>query len=439
MIGIKTTNKIVHNISLLKFLRQSQFVRNVSTVATGLFAAQILSLAFSPFLTRIYSPEAFGLLAAFVAVKTIVDPATTLGYSTAIVLPTNDQEATAVARLSVFCAFCLTPILFVFIWWFQAPLAELLNFKEHSRLLYLIPLSTFLAALLSVAEQMAIRESLFKARAFSKVFSALLQNSGKLLLGFFVPNGLALISMTIAGVGMNYKVLLTRVPRQGGFQVREWFGTKDIWTTAKKHCDFPFYRMPQSVINAMALGLPVLLLSALFGAATAGQYSLTSLVLGAPVLLLGKSVLDVFYPKITREIARDRRKAAYLLQKATKVSALMTLVIFGPIALLSPWLFPVLFGEQWAQAGLLAQWVSLWMAGVVVSRPAVATYPALGLQKHLLALEVFGIALRTLALYVGAIAFTSPLLAVALFALASTMNLIILMILAFVRIAEDDI
>lgn len=419
-------------------LRQSQFIRNVCIVASGLLAAQIISLAFSPFLTRIYSPEAFGVLAAFIAIKTIIDPVMTLGYSTAIVLPTDDQGATAVARLSIFCAFVLAPIFLVITWLFETPLAALANLENHPSLLYLLPLSTFLGAMLSVAEQVAIRETLFKVRAISKVISTFLNNSGKMAFGFLTPSGMVLIAMTIAGIVINYTLILTRAPRQGSFQVREWFGTKDIWATARKYRDFPLYRLPQSVINAVAMGLPVLLLTTLFGAAAAGQYSLTSLVLGAPVLLLGKSVMDVFYPKITREIEQDRFTAAALLRKATGVSALLGIAVFGPIALLSPLLFPLLFGEQWALAGLFAQWVSLWMAGVVVSRPAVATYPALGLQKHLLALEVSGIVLRTLALYVGAMAFNSPLLAVALFVFASLVNLMILMILAFVRIATGS-
>ena len=74
---------------------QSRFVRNVAAVATGIAAAQAISLAFMPFLTRLYGPEAFGALAAFTAVVNIITPLATLGYANAIVMPETEEGATA--------------------------------------------------------------------------------------------------------------------------------------------------------------------------------------------------------------------------------------------------------------------------------------------------------------------------------------------------------
>lgn len=412
---------------------QSQFVRNVATVATGIFAAQVISLAFTPFLTRLYGPEAFGVVGAFVAVLTILNPTVTLGFSTAIVLPSTEEGATAVARLSIFCAAFVAPAALVFIWVFESHLASWANLHSASYLLYLIPLSLVFTALLAVAEQMAIREGFFKARAISKVSSTLLINIGKLVAGLLAPSGLVLIAITVIGTVLNYFMLLARVPHRGAFQVKRWFGASGILEAVKMHRDFAFYRLPQSVINAAALGLPVLLLAAFFGAGTAGQYSLTSLVLGAPVMLLGKSVSDVFYPKITREISDGKQNAAKLLGKATSVSSLLAVGLFGPLAVVAPYLFPVVFGAEWIQAGLYAQWVSIWMAGVIASRPSVAAYPALGLQKHLLFYEVVVTAARVVVLYVGA-RYWDDLTAIAAFSVINALGYMALVGLAFLRL-----
>ena len=79
----------------------SRFLRNVAVVATGTAAAQAITLAFMPFLTRVYGSEAFGALAAFNAAVSISTPLATLGYVNAIVLPDTEEGATAVACLSV--------------------------------------------------------------------------------------------------------------------------------------------------------------------------------------------------------------------------------------------------------------------------------------------------------------------------------------------------
>lgn len=77
-----------------------RFLRNVAMVATGIAAAQAITLAFMPFLTRVHGSEAFGALAAFNGMVSISTPLATLGNVNAIVLPDTEEGETAVARLS---------------------------------------------------------------------------------------------------------------------------------------------------------------------------------------------------------------------------------------------------------------------------------------------------------------------------------------------------
>lgn len=431
--SLNRTNATMTIRNIVMAFQQSRLIRNVSTVAGSLLVAQVISLTFAPYLARIYGPEAFGILAAFVAITTVLSPTVTLGYASAIVLPRDDDGAVEVARLSLLCTFFFIPISFASIWLFEDTLAALTKLEHNPGLLYLVPLSSVSIALLSIAESMAIRKSLFKANAIAKVFSTLATNTGKLALGVMVPAGSSLIAVTVLGTGLNFIVLLSSVSSKGGFLATRWFGIKGTWNMARKYKDFPLYRLPQSVVNAAGLGLPVLLLTSFYGSAAAGQYSFTSVLLGAPALLVGKSVLDVFYPRISREIEEDRQKAAILLRKATQVSTLFAVAVFGLIALVSSTLFPVLFGEEWARAGLYAQWVSFWMASVVVSRPSVASLPALGLQKHLLIYEVLVTIGRIAALYLGAL-YWNDLVAVAAFSGLNVLGYLFLILLCLRRL-----
>tara|TARA_R100000789_G_scaffold97558_1_gene100215 strand:- start:6100 stop:7380 length:1281 start_codon:yes stop_codon:yes gene_type:complete len=422
----------VNKYKPLSILHGSRFVRDVTTVATGILAAQAIVLVFSPFLTRIFGPEAFGILAAFTAVTTIMNAIVTLGYATAIVLPSDDQDAISIARLSLVCALGLTPLTLFVVWMFQLPLSIWANLQDAPGVLYMLPLVVLLNALLNVAEQAAIRESFFKASAISKLIATFVTNSCKLAAGLVFPTAPVLIGVTVAGIAVNYAMLLYRAPREGSFQVRQWFKTGGVSAVAREYMDFPLYRMPQSLINALALGLPVLILTAQFGAVVAGQYALTTLALGAPVMLLSKSVLDVFYPRISREIIHDRRNASILLMRATKVSALLALVVFVPVGLTSQYIFPFVFGDEWVLAGLFAKWVCIWMASTVASRPAVASIPGLGLQKQLLTFEVVITFARGLSLFIGAI-YWDPLTAVAAFSIMNAIGYTYLIYLAYCR------
>ena len=69
--------------SLIGFF-QSKFFRNVILVASGTVGARAITMAFSSIITKLYGPEAFGLLGAFVAVLAIVMPIAALSYPVAM-------------------------------------------------------------------------------------------------------------------------------------------------------------------------------------------------------------------------------------------------------------------------------------------------------------------------------------------------------------------
>lgn len=415
-------------------LSRSRFVRNVAAVAMGTAAAQAISLAFMPFLTRMYGPEAFGALAAFTAVVSIITPLSTLGYANAIVMPDTEEGATAVARLSLVCAALVAPLALVLVFLFQTQLAAWTGLEATPGFLYLIPVSLLLGALLSVANQTAIREGLFKAKAGSYVASTLVMNIGKLAGGLLVPSGLVLIVISIVGKALNYSMLLARVPRRGAFQVRRWLGTGGIRAAAREQRDFALYRMPQTVINAASFGLPVILLTTLFGPSTAGQYAISTMILGAPIMLLGQSVSEVFFPRVTETIRNDHSAAAPLLKRASVVMTLLAIVPFGVIAILGDVIVPLVLGSEWERAGEFAQWIAVWMASVLATRPAVAAMAVLRMQGVLLSYEVLITTARVAALYFGATV-GNDLTAVAAFSLVNVVGYLSLLALVLGRAA----
>ncbi|MCK8641409.1 oligosaccharide flippase family protein [Acinetobacter schindleri] len=424
--------------SRINYFSRSKFVRNVLAVATGVAAAQAISLAFMPFLTRLYGPEAFGALAAFTAIINIITPLATLGYANAIVMPKTDEEANAVARLSLVSAALVSPIVLISVYVFQLQLAKLTGLEHQPNLLYLIPISLLLVALLSVANQVAIREGLFKAKSSSYVASTFIMNLGKLGAGYISATGITLIIFLIISKLINYIILMARVPKVGAFNFRHWFGLNGIQKAALDNKDFAIYRLPQSMLNAAAVGLPVILLTNYYGSSAAGYYSLTTLILGAPVLLLGQSVGEVFYPKITNAIRQQASNSLQLVIKATLALGGVAIIPFGTVILFGPDLFEFAFGEQWKTAGEYAQWIAPWLACVLATRGILAAFPILNLQSYLLVQEVFSIILRSLALIVGLKYYQSDLIAIALFSVVGIMLMLGLAIVGVKKLIKES-
>lgn len=171
------------------------------------------------------------------------------------------------------------------------------------------------------------------------------------------------------------------------------------------------------------MGLPVIMLTSLFGASAAGQYSLVLLVLSAPVTLLGSSVGEVFYPKITRAINNQTGNAFSLISKATLVLFFIGIFPFSLIAIFGDTILPWVFGHEWQVAGKYSQWIALWMVAVLCTGPAVAAMPALRIQSFLLIYEVIVTLARVGALYFGQLN-GDDIFAIALFSLVNIIGYI---------------
>lgn len=418
--------------SRINSFRKKKFVRDVFAVATGVAAAQAISLAFMPFLTRLYGPEAFGALAAFTAIVNIITPLATLGYANAIVMPKTGEGANAVARLSLVSAAVVSPITLIAVYVFKFKLAKVTGLEHQPNLLYLIPISLLLIALLSVANQVATREGLFKAKSSSYAISTFIINIGKLGAGYISATGITLIVFLIISNLINYTILMARVPKVGAFNFRQWFGMSGIQKAALDNKDFAIYRMPQSVIRAVSMGLPVIMLTTLFGTSPAGQYSILLLILGAPVILLGDSVGEVFYPKITRAIVDQNGNTFSLINKAVLTLLSVAVIPFGFIVLFGKAFIPWLLGVEWQLAGQFSSWVALWMIAMLIVRPAVAAMPALKIQSFLLIYEIIVTIFRIGALYIGYLN-DNEIMSIALFSLVNVVGYISLLIVILFR------
>ena len=78
---------------LQRFKLKSEFSKNVLTLMTGTTIAQTIPVAISPILTRIYTPEDFGIFAIYLAITAILGNIVSGRYELAIMIPKKDEDA----------------------------------------------------------------------------------------------------------------------------------------------------------------------------------------------------------------------------------------------------------------------------------------------------------------------------------------------------------
>lgn len=91
----------------------SPFVKSIAIVADGTIGAHAITMAFSPLVTRIYGPEAFGILGKFSSILAFLMPIAGLSLRLAIVIADNATEADAIKSISACAALFLPVLVFV--------------------------------------------------------------------------------------------------------------------------------------------------------------------------------------------------------------------------------------------------------------------------------------------------------------------------------------
>ena len=397
-------------------------------------------MAFSPLITRLYGPEAFGLQGVFTSVVGLLIVVAAMGYPTAIVLPRHDADALGLARLSILIAIGVALLTTIALSIFGVEILRMLNAEAIGALIYLIPLAMIISVLGGVLGQWLIRKRVFGLSARYGVLTTLITSSTKAGLGFLHPTALILIATNTFGALVG-TLLTWRGWRKHSSKLLKTNAehastpTLTLVQLAKQHRDFPLLRTPQNLINAFSQSLPVLLLASYFGAASAGQYAIAIGVLGMPAGLIGGSVMSVFYPRINEAI-HNGEDARALIVKATLGMAAMGVLPFVVILVAGPALFEFVFGKGWNTAGVYAQLLAAWLFFAFINKPVISAIPALKLQGFLLVHELFSVTFRVSALYMGFRVLQSEFSAIFAFSLVGV--LLNLFLILYVIAHSDD-
>ncbi|WP_194439043.1 lipopolysaccharide biosynthesis protein [Vibrio fluminensis] len=389
-------------------LPKSGFLRGVSLLIGGTLSAQVLMIVFSPLLTRLYSPEDFGLLAIYSSVLSIGILLASLRYDVAIPLPEEDDEAVSIVALSLIIVLTVSILAFFVVFFWGKDIAELLQFPELERYILLLPIGLLIAGAYNVLTQWNVRQKKFGLIASTKLRQAVVTIAIQLMA--FKWNGLALILSQISSNSAG----VTRLSRPN-FQ---GICFDKILNVAMRYRRFPKYSAPAGLARVAGVELPALLLAASFNPAAAGLYALTNRVLGVPANVLGSAVSQVF----TSNAAEAYRsgKLGDLVRKLYSQMSVIGLPFMLILMLIGPDLFGFIFGETWRQSGEFARWMAPWLYLVFVSSPITTVTAIMEKQKQGLIFHLTLLLVRIVSLSVG-IYFEDLMLTIILLALVNAL------------------
>ena len=336
-----------------RLLPKSKFARNVITLMTGTALAQALPIAITPILTRMYTPEEFGVFAVYMAICSILAVLVTGRYELAIIVPEQDEDAINIMALSMLLSFIISFALFLVVFFAGNNISMLLGNESVSDWLYFVPLTTLVMGCYQSLNYWANRRSHYKRMAASRVLQTASTSAVQLSTGLFRVGSLGLILGQFFGQLISVFFLARSVLSQEKEQVSK-INKKKIFEVAKRYKNFPKYLIVAHGFNTGSSQAPVILLSSLFTTAASGLYMLTNRVLSAPITLVASAIGDVFRQQASKEYAQTGQCKTLYLETLKKL-ILLSFIPFSFLFFYSEEIFSLAFGENWAEAGLIAK------------------------------------------------------------------------------------
>ncbi len=84
-----------------RWIIKNNFAKRVSLLIGATAVAQLILILSMPLLTRLYTPEDFGLLAIYSSILAVISVVASLCYESAIPLPKNDETAAHILLLTI--------------------------------------------------------------------------------------------------------------------------------------------------------------------------------------------------------------------------------------------------------------------------------------------------------------------------------------------------
>jgi len=405
----------------------ANFLVNVLKLVSGSVLAQALGILLIPIITRIYSPDDFGVLQLFTAISGIVAALSCLSYQLSIMLPKKDEDAANIVVLCVILIVITSAISGIISIFFADQIGQVLNTPQISNYLIFLSPVIFLNGLFFVMNYWLSRKLRYGTIAYSRVSNSAVSKLTQIGIGCAFASPLGLIFGLVVGyVTADFLMLRGGKNDLDSFKHVSAIKIKEL---SARYKDFPLFSSWSTVANSISTQTPSFMLAFFYGTAVVGQYGLANMAVNLPMGIVGAAIGQVFFQKASEQknmVGSIKNVVSEVHKKLVSIGIFPMLVLM----ILSEEIFSFVFGAEWSIAGTYAKILIPWTFLVFISSPLSTLFSVLEKQKVGLSFNLTLLISRIIALYIGG-RYGSPIFTLSLFSITGVvfwgwMNLYIL-------------
>lgn len=336
---------------LRRLFPDPSFLRKWLVLTSGTIMGQGIIVISSPLLTRLFTPEEFGVFAVFAALVAIFGVAAGLRYERVVPLASTDEKAAAIVTVVLLASGLVAIILTGFVWLIGDWLASRLDADGLAHWLWLLPPSVLIWGGGLALSHWFIRRHTYGVNALNRTAQFGTQAASQLAMGavgWGAPGLMVGYACGYVARFLHYFICLQRDDRRLLVSWR-WEGLK---AAACEHWRYPAFSVPSGLLTSVAQLGPEIIVAMMFGPAVAGIYALAQRVVGLPIRMLSEAASQVFLGEI-RGLERSALRRLFL--RTIMLFSSLGLLGMLPLLAFAPPLFRLVFGENWTETGVLVQ------------------------------------------------------------------------------------
>lgn len=373
------------------------FIKNTFKLSASTVIMMGLSILVTPILTRLYTPEDYGIWGMISSVSMIVTSILFLSYENAIIQTDDEEEVPSLIALNIICA--LAVIFLTILMFFIGKLLKIRFFELFPSLSFLL-IILFVSFINNLLLIIANRYAFYNSMSIANITEGTGQALIRILLRTVVKSKSGLIWGNVISLLLASFVLGATIK---GFFLKEgksFLSSVNIYGLVKKYKKYPLYDAPARLIEYLIGNIVVLILSSYFNKSDIGCYSLLSQLMILPITLVGTAMSRVSFRELSESI-HDEEKLSLLASRLIRICMFLSCLPIIFFVLGGDYLLVWVLGERWQDAGKMALCLTLFSVPVILSEPLQPTFKVFNKQNIRFILNIIGLIMMVCAIFIG--------------------------------------
>lgn len=340
-------------------LRGSSYWRDIIWQASGDSLAQAIGVLGMPVLTRLYSPHDFALQNLFLQVVGLATVIMTWRYEYFIQLPREDVDSRYLLHLVLWLGFITCVIVTPITWVFKVAIANGLGDKTLAPWLVFAPVTALLICYGIAFQHKVQRQKNYRRSGLSELVGKSSYIACGMFGSWFWAGSAGLIAapaasaigkiVSLSNINKHRKSSSERFIEVNNKNVHR-FSLSGMRRLSRTYAHLSGSLVFSHVMLTCTGAIPSVFIAHTYGTEVLGQFSLVVSTIYLPSGLIGSAIGQVYYQRAAERWANGENFAD-LWRSTAKRLILIGLPIYTTVMIISPWIYPLIFGHAWTNTG----------------------------------------------------------------------------------------